>query len=251
MMNIIYLCCGALVATVLAWMYLSAQQYSVDHAPAGREQPEARETDPETPEPELPVAEEFRPQRARFVPPGGKRMAFLIVMLLSLCGMAVALETIYTENTLVTNAKLLTLLAILFAAASVDARQQIIPNMLVLAGLALRVVFWCLELVTVPDQFLDIIKDDLLACLLVLVFWVVGVLLIKGGIGMGDIKLMLVMCLYQGFAGVVSSLFCSLFAAFVYAIVVLIMRRKTRKDSVAFAPSILLGTLLSVYLTGM
>ena len=68
---------------------------------------------------------------------------------------------------------------------------------------------------------------------------------------MGDIKLMLVMCLFQGFYGVVSSLFCSLFIAFIYAIIVLLLRKKTKKDSVAFAPAILLGTALSIFLTGM
>lgn len=205
------------------------------------------------------VAEEATEEETVTEAPGKKRSAtvslrrivFLCVMLLSLCAMTVALEWVYPGNTLVDNGKLLTLLAILFAAASVDARQRIIPNMLVLAGIALRVAFWIIELVTVPNEFWSIMKNDLTACLLVAGFFVIGVLLVKGGIGMGDIKLMLVMGLFQGFYGVVGSLFCSLFVAFVYAIVVLILRKKTKKDSVAFAPAILIGTIISVFLTGM
>ena len=68
---------------------------------------------------------------------------------------------------------------------------------------------------------------------------------------MGDIKLMLVMCLFQGFYGVASALFCSLFVAFIYAVVVLITKKKSKSDAVAFAPAILLGTMLSVFLIGM
>jgi len=232
-MDILILCLGALAATAVAWIYLNVQR------PA--QQPQAEEAAPET-APEQPDP---------FALPKRGRLVFLLVMLLGLGAMAAALETVYPSNTLLENGKLLTLLAILFVAANVDARQRIIPNALVLTGLVLRVVFWLLELLAAPNAFWGVFKNDMMACLLVVAFFVVGVLLVKGGIGMGDIKLMLVMCVFQGFYGVVSSLFCSLFAAFVYAIVVLLLRKKTKKDSVAFAPAILIGTALSVFLTGM
>ena len=181
----------------------------------------------------------------------GKRIGFLLLMAIMLCVVAVFLVEVYQNNTLVDNLKLIVLLVILFIAANTDARQRIIPNTIVIAGLVLRIVFWCVELITVSTEFWYILKNDLMACLMLIAFFVVGVLMVKGGIGMGDIKLMLVMCLFQGFYGVVSSLFCSLFVAFLYAIVVLVLRKKTRKDSVAFAPAILVGTILSVFLTGM
>ena len=242
-MDIVILCVGALVATVAAWLYLNVQKpkfYETDEQDASEEVED---------EPELVEQEET--ERSLFALPKGKRLAFLLVMLLALCGIAVALELMFPSNKLIGNGKLLTLLAILFVAANIDARYRIIPNVLVLTGLVTRVVFWLLELFTSPGQFLSVIKNDLSACLLVLAFFVVGVLLVKGGIGMGDIKLMLVMGLFQGFYGVVSSLFCALFVAFIYAIIVLLFKRKTKKDSVAFAPAILLGTLVSVFLTGM
>ena len=44
--------------------------------------------------------------------------------------------------------------AVLFIAANTDARKRLIPNKLVLIGLVLRVVFWVIELITVPDEFL-------------------------------------------------------------------------------------------------
>lgn len=241
-MNTIILCMGALIATLVAWVYLSVQENTV------KELPEAQATA----QTEDLVRLDAETERHSLVQrPKGKRLVFLVVMFLALCAVAVTLARVYPSNSIIDNGKLLALLALLFVAASVDARQRIIPNAVVLAGLVLRVIFWIMELITAPALFWNIMKNDLLACLLVVAFFVVGVLLVKGGIGMGDIKLMLVMCLFQGFYGVVSSLFCSLFVAFVYAIVVLLARKKTRKDSVAFAPAILLGTILSIVLTGM
>lgn len=243
-MDIAILCVGALLATAAAWMYLNVQK------PKAYEKEENTESNGETLD-LISGSQEQNISTSLFVKPTLRRLVFLIVMLLSLCVISVSLELIFVSNSLIENAKLLVLLAILFVAANVDARHRIIPNALVLTGLVLRIVFWLIELFSSPTAFWGIMKNDLLACLLVVAFFIVGVLLVKGGIGMGDIKLMLVMCLFQGFYGVVSSLFCSLFVAFIYAIIVLLFKKKSKKDSVAFAPAILLGTIISVFLTGM
>ena len=240
MMEMMILCFGALLATLAAWVYLNVQKPKV--------------YEPETKDEEAAAAAVEVAEKAAcspFARPSIGRRVFLILMMLSLCGMSVALGRIYPNNTLVENGKLIFLLACLFVAANIDARFRIIPNKLVLAAMVARVVFWMIELFANPNSFWRIMKNDLAGCLLIIGFFVVGVLLVKGGIGMGDVKLMLVMALFQGFYGVVSSLFCSLFVAFIYAIVVLLLRKKTKKDSVAFAPAILLGTMLSVFLTGM
>lgn len=229
-MNIAILILLSLAATAGAWLFLAFW--------SPKQEQESAETTAKAP-----VRNALRPTT--------KRLSFLALMFVGLCGMSILLERVYMNNTLLHNAKMIILLAVLFIAANTDARKRLIPNKLILIGLVLRVVIWVIELISVPDEFLKIVKNDLYACLLVVMFFVVGVLLVKGGIGMGDIKLMLIMCLFQGFYGVVSSLFCSLFVAFVYAIIVLLLRKKTKKDSVAFAPAILLGTALSIFLTGM
>lgn len=247
-MNIAILCVSALVATLITWLYLSNRKETLATCDIANTD-EVTEEQHEQPIAVSPSSD--KPKKALLKIPTGKRLAFLIVMFVCLCIMSVSLELVYSKNTLLDNLRLLTLLSLLFVAANVDARERIIPNVLVLTGIFLRVLFWVAELIAAPDTFLSVIKNDLVACLLVIVFFLVGVLLVKGGLGMGDIKLMLVMCLFQGFYGVVSALFFSLFVSFIYAIVVLIAKKKTRKDSVAFAPAILLGTLISVFLTGM
>lgn len=179
------------------------------------------------------------------------RIIYTIVMLLCMCGMSVALVMIYVNNTILDNCKLLVLLAILFVVANVDYKKYIIPNQVILFGLIVRLGFYVAEFFEDTEYFWDILKTDLLALVVVIIFFIVGVLIVKNGLGMGDIKLMIVMCLYQGFNGVISSLFFSLCVAFVWSIGLLICKKKTKKDSIAFAPSILCGTVISVFMTGM
>lgn len=261
-MNIAILCLGAVLATVVAWMYLNVQKptsYDEDETEGAEETPAEipeetidESSDESSEEGETPATSDAEgPKLGLFAKPTLRRGLFLALMALSLCGMAAVLECVFPSNTLLENGKLISLLAILFVAANTDARYRIIPNALVLTGLVLRIVFWIMELISSPDAFWGIMKSDLLACLLVVAFVVVGVLLVKGGLGMGDVKLMLVMCLFQGFYGVISSLFFSLLAAFIYSIIALLCKKKTKKDSVAFGPAILLGTMVSVFMTGM
>lgn len=179
------------------------------------------------------------------------RLVYLAVMLICLIAISVSLNLIYPANELIHNLKMIILLGLLFAAAEIDYREHIIPNKLILAGLAMRTVFWIAELLNNFDRFLAVFKDNMIGCILIALFFVIGVLLVKDGLGMGDIKLMLIMCLYQGFSGVVSALFFSLTVAFVISVALLLVRKKTRRDSIAFAPAILVGTLISVFMTGM
>lgn len=180
-----------------------------------------------------------------------KKAIYIIVVFFVLLIFSTFLPIVYESNLLIHNVKMIVLLATLFIAAFVDYQKHIIPNKVILAALVLRCVLYILELFTSISTFWTLIKGDLIACLIVVVFFVLGVLVMKNGLGMGDIKLMLVMCLYQGFYGVISSIFISLIVAFILSIALLITRKKNKKDAIAFAPSILIGTTISVFLTGM
>ena len=180
-----------------------------------------------------------------------KIIAYVAVMLIALCAMSVNLSYIYINNTLIHNIKMITLLALLFIVAFTDFKKYIIPNKVLLVGITLRCIYYIVELVTKTNAFWDLLKNDLIACLIAFLFLIVGVFIVKNGLGMGDVKLILVMCLYQGMYGIVSSMFCSLIVAFFLSLGLLIMKKKTRKDAMPFAPSILIGTFISIFITGM
>lgn len=64
-------------------------------------------------------------------------------------------------------------------------------------------------------------------------------------------KLFAVMGLYQGLWGAVNSVFFSLLASFVVSVALLISKKKGRKDTISFGPSILIGTIAAIGLAGM
>lgn len=180
-----------------------------------------------------------------------KVIIYVVIALFALCAMSANLSLVYTNNTLIHNIKMITLLSLLFVVAFTDFKKYIIPNKVLLVGIALRCIYYIVELLTKTDAFWSILKNDLIACLIAFLFLIVGVFIVKNGLGMGDVKLILVMCLYQGTYGIVSSMFCSLIVAFFLSLGLLIMKKKTRKDAMPFAPSILIGTFISIFITGM
>lgn len=177
--------------------------------------------------------------------------AYLGACFVLMCALSVVLEKVYVANTLVANMKVITLLGLLVTVAVTDFKEHIIPNMVILAGIILRMVFAIAELFTLGSGYFAILKSDAISVLLAVVLFVFGTLIVKNGIGMGDIKLVFVMGLFQGIVGVISSLFLSLLVSFFVAIALLITRKKTRKEAIAFAPSVLIGTAVSMFLTGM
>ncbi len=225
-MNILWLCLAAFALVLAGWFYLSKDIYS-DHKTNIVNGTKII----------------FKEHKLRWI--------YLLSTWLILCAMVVWLHFIYPSNSFMLNLKLITLLAILFVVNVSDVRMHIIPNKVILAAIVLRLVYYVAEVFTLGSGFWTLLKGDLSALLIVAFLFVVGVLIIKNGLGMGDIKLMLVMCLFQGVTGVIGSLFFSLIVAFFVSITMLIMKKKTRKDSLAFAPSILLGTLISVFLSGI
>ena len=157
-------------------------------------------------------------------------------------------EIVLKNNSFLTNTKLLTLLFILMVAAVTDFKNHIIPNLLILTGLAARTVFYVIELIILKSGIFPVLKSDFIALLIVAGVALMGII-VKNGIAMGDVKLLAVMGLFLGLNGFFSSLFFSLILAFVVGIVLLVTKKKKRKDSIAFAPALFFGTLISVALT--
>ena len=166
-------------------------------------------------------------------------------------GLSLDFSFLYKENLLITNLKLITLVMLLFPAGWVDFKKYIIPNELILFGLIIRAILLIIEMVVYSDTFFSVVKDILYALAIVLFFLLIGVFLVKKGIGMGDIKLLFIMAIYQGISGMCGSIFFSLLVAFVVSVFLLITHKKTKKDTIPFAPAVLLGTLISVALSGM
>ena len=159
-------------------------------------------------------------------------------------------ETLYFLN-IVSQVKLLSLVLIILPIAAVDFREQKIPNKLLKAAIVIRIVIYIVEfIVSVPAAF-NTLKDNLLGAIVIGAFFLLLLLVFKNSIGMGDIKLFAVMGLYQGLWGTINSVFFSLMVSFVLSVVLLVTKKKVRKDTISFGPSIFIGTIIAMGLAGM
>lgn len=133
-------------------------------------------------------------------------------------------------------AKYLFLGAVLIAAAFIDLEHYLIPNRLVLAGLAGAVIlgFAARDVGTWPA---------LAGCAAGAGFLSVVAVISKGGMGGGDVKLAAVVGLFLGWPLVALALFLAVAAGGLAASLLLLLRVKGRKDPVPFAPFIAVGTL--------
>lgn len=178
------------------------------------------------------------------------KMAFLIGGVGIATLLIILFQTIYKQPFL-TQIKLLILVFILLPCAATDYKTHKIPNPVIIAALLIRGVIIIPEFMNSISSGFEVLKDSLLGALVIGGFFFILLLVFKNSIGMGDIKLFVVMGLYQGLWGAVNSVFFSLLVSFFVSLFLLITRKKRRKDVISFAPSILLGTVIAIAVSGM
>lgn len=146
------------------------------------------------------------------------------------------------------------LLTILIAIFFIDIDHRIIPNGLVLAGLAggfAVFVYNCIS--PMPEVFADTKWWTPLAGLLpgsafLLIVAIVGSLLYKtdDAMGMGDVKLMAPVGLFLGWKLCLIALFVSVILGGLLSLLLMVTGIKKRKDTVAFGPFIVVGTFITI-----
>lgn len=168
--------------------------------------------------------------------------SFVLFMLI-LCG--VLLIYIYNAE-FIDCIRLLTILAVLCPAAYTDWSEHIIANKLILIALCIRIPIFIAEYILNSKSAMELGTSCLISAGVIFVIGLLCSLVFKGSLGMGDVKLMAVMALFQGASGVICSVFVSLLVSFVYCIGALIMKKKQKRDMIPFAPSLLFGTYISI-----
>lgn len=173
------------------------------------------------------------------------------IMLAVQIGYAILLPMIYQQNTACMFIKRLGLLTLIWQAAAIDWKYQKIPNDIVLTGAAFRIIMLLPEFLFERETLLPCLISEGVALAGIVLLVLICLVLMKNSIGMGDLKLLMVMAVCQGFHGIMASGFISMLVSFFAAVILLVTKKKTRKDTLSFAPCILLGTLLGIFLTGI
>ena len=166
-----------------------------------------------------------------------KVIYIVFAVLKSICIVAL-FNTIYVSHSIIHQLKLLVLIDSILPMAAVDYKKHKIPNPFLIVSLVLCMVLYITELVFSPSTVLDSLKDGVIGAAVIGLFFLLISLVFKNSMGMGDIKLFALMGL-------------SLLVSFFLALGLLISKKKKRKDSISFGPSILLGTIIAIGLSGI
>lgn len=178
------------------------------------------------------------------------RVIYLSVAVVTSIILVTFFQLLYTIS-LLNQIKLIFLIYTIFPCAAVDYKTHKIPNLFLLCSLIIRICIFGIEfLISFPNAIEDV-KNCVVGAAIIGGFFLVMFFLFKNSIGMGDIKLFAIIGLYQGLWGAINSVFFSLLVSFITSITLLISKKKKKKDVIAFAPCILLGTIIAICLAGM
>lgn len=186
-----------------------------------------------------------------FFKPWTTHRAFMfVVMLASIVAMTFYIVNHNDEENFIFIMRRVFCYAVLWPAATIDAREHKIPNQLLLIALLYKVGIVIAELICCSQRIVQVIVSEFIVIMMICAVCFVCRLIIKDGICMGDIKLMIVMALLLGGSSFFNAIFVSMWIVFLEAVVVLMAKKKKKSDSIAFAPSVLIGTSISMILTG-
>lgn len=186
-----------------------------------------------------------------FSPISRSRIVYIAVGILAFVMMLYMFSTTYVNASVIHQTKLLILAAFLLPIAAIDLKVQKIPNKFLLVAVVVRVILLILEFLESSSNAWLTLKSAVVAAIVLFVFFVLILLVFKNSIGMGDVKLFAVIGLYQGIWGSINSIFFSLVASFFLSIMLLIFRKKTRKDTISFGPCAFVGAVIAIVLSGI
>lgn len=142
-------------------------------------------------------------------------------------------------------------LAVLWACAWTDSHTFTIPNRILLLGVALWAVLLSAELFLNPAAWRFYILNSLIGASAMLIGTLICRLISREAIGYGDVKLLTVLGLLLRSDGIWNTVLLTMIAAFAYSLFLLLFKNANRKTEIPFAPIVLIGNLLSIYLTIM
>ena len=189
----------------------------------------------------------YRPAAAESEIRPYKGIKLALIIMICFAALAAIQVSLYTNTSLINFVKIYGVGVIVVAAAVVDSKRRIIPNLLILTGLAFRLLLYGWELIS-KTEMKGILINDLIGLLLGFGLLALVSLLTKGALGLGDAKLFGIIGITCGVYCTYSTLLISLVVSVVVSVVGMIMKKMTRKDAFPFGPCIAVGYLLTILL---
>ncbi len=132
--------------------------------------------------------------------------------------------------------------------AKVDYHEKKIPNEIIGAMLLLRLGVLGYEIISNLAYWQNVLMYPLLGAAIGGIIMAAAMLISRKGVGMGDVKMFLVIGAFVGSTEILTTMFYTfVFSAF-GGIILLVTRKATLKDSVPMAPFAFAGVLLEYFL---
>lgn len=144
--------------------------------------------------------------------------------------------------------KMVVALLCMVGSGCVDLREKRIPNIFPLVMALGGIVFLALGFVTGQSGAQAYLVSSIMATAGCALAMIVIMVLTRGGVGIGDIKLLCALALMGGVRLVCGVIAFGVTACAVAAVFFLISKRKNLQGSLPFAPFMLIGFLVSVFL---
>lgn len=135
-------------------------------------------------------------------------------------------------------------ISLLLIVAIIDYKKGIIPNVLILFGLIFGMVY-NISIVITTYSF-DRLKEGIIGFLVGTAIIFIIILVSRGGMGAGDLKLMGVIGLFLGYKGVILTIFLGVLLGGIFAIIILIAKLKERKSTIPFGPFLCMGAFIAL-----
>ena len=148
-------------------------------------------------------------------------------------------------------ARILVFTSALFAIAALDYKYHVVPNRALIILLVMRVAIVPFEIASGVELFFDDLKRELITVAILAAFFLLMRVLQRGGLGMGDVKLLALMPLYYGPTTAIAAIVASFLAIFVISAALLAMKRKKMGDGLPLAPSVLAGSVAVILLLSL
>lgn len=130
--------------------------------------------------------------------------------------------------------------------AFLDAEKRIIPNQALLVMIGMRTVLLAGECICFPELFFEIVVSAFTGLLGGGFLFLLPEILMKKGIGMGDVKLIAVMGYYLGFQVLMSNLIITLTLTILAGVTALIIKKASPHSEMPFAPFAAVGTIITI-----
>lgn len=156
------------------------------------------------------------------------------------CGFAALAFCRYGYDTIECLA-LLFLISCLFVVGRIDKAKQIIPNAIIILLFVIRTILYLLEVILHKDYGFENCKIGIAGLIVAAIAFGVFKLICKDGIGMGDVKLLVLMGYYVGIYRCFLMLFTILLLAVIQITVKIITKKIKRKECISFGPYIAAG----------